>query len=63
MQKKVLPFSLKASGWFLSNLGRLMPGLAARIFFRLYATPPKKKLSGYELTAKKRVTLTGRINW
>jgi pimeloyl-ACP methyl ester carboxylesterase len=41
MQKKVLPFSLKASGWLLSNLGRIFPALTARIFFRLYATPPK----------------------
>lgn len=55
MQKKVLSFSLKASGWFLSNLGRVFPMLTARIFFRLYATPPKKKkLRASEAALKER---------
>lgn len=54
MQTKVLPFSLKASGWFLSGLGKPFPGLTARLFLRLYSTPPKRKLTEKQLEIKRK---------
>ncbi|MDP4149929.1 MAG: alpha/beta fold hydrolase [Bacteroidota bacterium] len=63
MQKKVLPFSLKASAWLISGLGSLFPGLAARIFFRLYGTPPKRRLRDAHLKARsKAVTRQDRFS-
>jgi pimeloyl-ACP methyl ester carboxylesterase len=54
MQKKVLSFSLLASGWLLSNSGKLFPRLTARLFFRLYTTPPARKPSGSQLKLRGR---------
>ena len=56
MQKKVLSFSLRASGWALSRLGKVFPGPAARLFFRMYMTPPSKKTNASQLEAKSRAT-------
>src|SRR5258708_36602147 len=52
MQTKVLSFSLRASGWFLSNLGRPFPGLTARLFLHLYGTPPRRKFTGSQLASR-----------
>jgi pimeloyl-ACP methyl ester carboxylesterase len=52
MQKKVLPLSLKASAWLISFLGALFPAQAARIFFRLYGTPPKRRLRDAHLKVR-----------
>ncbi|HZE85872.1 MAG TPA: alpha/beta hydrolase [Puia sp.] len=52
MQKKVLSFSLRATGWFLAGLGKLFPVLAARLFFRLYTTPPRRKTNGSQQSIK-----------
>ena len=57
MQKKVLSFSLRASGWLLSNSGKLFPGLTARLFFRLYTTPPGRKPGGSQLKMKSRAVV------
>jgi pimeloyl-ACP methyl ester carboxylesterase len=60
MQKKVLSFSLRASGWLLSNSGKVFPALTAKVFFRLYTTPPGRKPSGSQLKMKNRA-VTGSI--
>ncbi len=44
MQQQVLPFSLRASAFVLSSLGKPFPGLTARMFLSMYSTPPKRKL-------------------
>ncbi|ASZ11737.1 alpha/beta hydrolase [Chitinophaga pendula] len=49
MQKDVLPFSLRMSSFFLSRLGYSFPGLTARVFLRLYSTPPGRKLRASQL--------------
>jgi pimeloyl-ACP methyl ester carboxylesterase len=61
MQTKVLPLSLKASGWFLSGLGKPFPGLTAQLFLRLYSTPPKRKLSEKQLEVKSKA-VEGRMS-
>lgn len=57
MQTKVLPLSLRASGWLLSNLGRPFPGMTARIFLRLYMTPPKRKINAAQLETRSKATV------
>lgn len=53
MQQQVLPFSLRASAFVLSRLGKPFPGLTARMFFNMYSTPPKRKLRDSHLALKK----------
>jgi pimeloyl-ACP methyl ester carboxylesterase len=53
MQQQVLPFSLRASAFVLSRLGKPFPGLTARMFFNMYSTPPKRKLRDTHLAVKK----------
>lgn len=49
MQKDVLPLSLRMTSFFLSRLGYSFPGLTARVFLRLYSTPPGRKLRESQL--------------
>ncbi|MEC5142762.1 alpha/beta hydrolase [Chitinophaga sp. 212800010-3] len=44
MQHKVLPLSLRMTGMLLSAMSRPFPGVTARLFYRLYCTPPALKL-------------------
>ncbi|NLU91653.1 alpha/beta hydrolase [Chitinophaga sp. Ak27] len=44
MQHQVLPLSLRMAGKVLSAMSRPFPGATARIFYRLYCTPPAGKL-------------------
>ncbi|PSL46686.1 alpha/beta hydrolase family protein [Chitinophaga niastensis] len=44
MQQQVLPLSLRMAGVFLSAMSRPFPGITARLFYRLYCTPPARKL-------------------
>jgi pimeloyl-ACP methyl ester carboxylesterase len=44
MQQQVLPLSLRMAGMFLSAMSRPFPGITARMFYRLYCTPPAHKL-------------------
>jgi pimeloyl-ACP methyl ester carboxylesterase len=52
MQKQVLPWSLRMSGFLMSALGKPFPGLTARIFLRFYSTPPKRKFRPAQLLVK-----------
>ncbi|SEW35533.1 alpha/beta hydrolase [Chitinophaga arvensicola] len=44
MQHQVLPMSLRMAGMMLSAMSRPFPGLTAKLFYRLYCTPPALKL-------------------
>ncbi|MBS0030306.1 alpha/beta hydrolase [Chitinophaga sp. 22321] len=44
MQHQVLPLSLRMAGAVLSAMSRPFPGATARLFYRLYCTPPGLKL-------------------
>lgn len=44
MQHQILPMSLRMTGAVLSALSRPFPGFTARLFYRLYCTPPALKL-------------------
>lgn len=44
MQHQVLPLSLRMAGAILSAMSRPFPGATARLFYRLYCTPPGLKL-------------------
>jgi pimeloyl-ACP methyl ester carboxylesterase len=44
MQHQVLPLSLRMAGTMLSMMSRPFPGVTARLFYRLYCTPPAGKL-------------------
>ncbi|NSL87997.1 alpha/beta hydrolase [Chitinophaga sp. Mgbs1] len=44
MQHQVLPLSLRMTAFLLSGMSKPFPGLTARMFYRLYCTPPAKKL-------------------
>ncbi|RBL92165.1 alpha/beta hydrolase [Chitinophaga flava] len=44
MQHQVLPLSLRMTAFLLSGLSKPFPGLTARLFYRLYCTPPGTKM-------------------
>lgn len=44
MQHQVLPLSLRMTAFLLSGMSKPFPGLTARLFYRLYCTPPGTKL-------------------
>lgn len=44
MQQQVLPLSLRMAGMILSAMSRPFPGATARLFYRMYCTPPARKL-------------------
>lgn len=52
MQNQVLPFSLKASKFILSRSGKPFPGITARLFFRMYCTPLKRKFKKHHYAAR-----------
>ncbi len=58
MQTKVLPLSLKASAWLLSGLGKPFPGLTARLFLRMYSTPPKRKIRDSQQAVKQKAAVS-----
>lgn len=64
MQQQVLPLSLRATAFLLSSLSKPLPGITARLFYRLYCTPPSRKLRPVQLEMRKtarveQVSLTG----
>nr|WP_295869617.1 alpha/beta fold hydrolase [uncultured Chitinophaga sp.] len=44
MQHQVLPLSLRMTAFLLSGMSKPFPGLTARLFYRLYCTPPGTKI-------------------
>ncbi|CAL1517046.1 alpha/beta hydrolase [Chitinophaga sp. MM2321] len=44
MQHQVLPLSLRMTAFLLSGISKPFPVLTARLFYRLYCTPPARKL-------------------
>ncbi len=62
MQNRVLPWSLRASGFLMSKLGKPFPGLTARIFLRFYSTPPKRKFKPAQLSVKESA-VTGTVTY
>ncbi|WP_343745170.1 alpha/beta hydrolase [Chitinophaga sp.] len=49
MQHQVLPLSLRMTAFLLSGMSKPFPGLTARLFYRLYCTPPGTKVRSSHL--------------
>ncbi|HVI44336.1 MAG TPA: alpha/beta fold hydrolase [Chitinophaga sp.] len=52
MQQQVLPLSLKMTAALLSGMSRPFPELTARLFYRMYCTPPGQKMRPTHLQLK-----------
>ncbi|MBC9930249.1 alpha/beta hydrolase [Chitinophaga qingshengii] len=55
MQHQVLPLSLRMTAFLLSGMSKPFPGLTARLFYRLYCTPPGTKARSSELRSTARL--------
>lgn len=49
MQQQILPLSLRMTAFLLSGISKPFPGLTARLFYRLYCTPPGTKVRSSHL--------------